>query len=124
MSDPSESRREQALRFGATHVLDPTVDDVAARTLELTGSVVAEVYQQAGARQVGKERGHALRAGAPVLEDAVRRLGGGERAVRPDFAVDPFRQRGDGRTVSRLGSDRRCLRSNARRHRTQLCRGV
>lgn len=37
VSDPSESRREQALHFGATHVVDPTADDVAATTRELTG---------------------------------------------------------------------------------------
>ena len=37
VSDPSESRREQALRFGATHVIDPTTTDVVATTRELTG---------------------------------------------------------------------------------------
>ena len=37
VSDPSESRREQAMAFGATHVIDPTGTDVVAATMELTG---------------------------------------------------------------------------------------
>lgn len=37
VSDPSETRREQALHFGATHVLDPVETDVVAATKDLTG---------------------------------------------------------------------------------------
>jgi 2-desacetyl-2-hydroxyethyl bacteriochlorophyllide A dehydrogenase len=49
VSDPSESRREQAMRFGATHVLDPGVDDVAARTVELTGIGADVAFDAVGA---------------------------------------------------------------------------
>ena len=34
VSDPDESRREQAMAFGATTVLDPTVDDVVGREVD------------------------------------------------------------------------------------------
>lgn len=36
VSDPSEARREQALQFGATHVIDPTEADVVAETMSRT----------------------------------------------------------------------------------------
>jgi Zn-dependent alcohol dehydrogenase len=36
-SDPLPARREAARRFGATDVVDPVAEDVASRTLELTG---------------------------------------------------------------------------------------
>ena len=38
-SDPVAERRDRARHFGATHVLDPTQDDVVARAKELTGGV-------------------------------------------------------------------------------------
>ncbi len=34
VSDPDEARREQAMAFGATTVLDPTVDDVVGREVD------------------------------------------------------------------------------------------
>jgi S-(hydroxymethyl)glutathione dehydrogenase / alcohol dehydrogenase len=39
VSDPVAERRETALRFGATDVIDPTADDVPARVQALTGGI-------------------------------------------------------------------------------------
>jgi Zn-dependent alcohol dehydrogenase len=39
VSDPSAERREGALRFGATDVVDPTNDDVTARAFALTDGI-------------------------------------------------------------------------------------
>jgi len=39
VSDPVAERRDYAANFGATHVLDPTQDDVVAKAIELTGGV-------------------------------------------------------------------------------------
>lgn len=36
LSEPSESRRKMALEMGATHVIDPTKDNVADKVLEIT----------------------------------------------------------------------------------------
>ncbi len=36
VSDPVEERRKAALAFGATHALDPTTENVVARTMEIT----------------------------------------------------------------------------------------
>lgn len=41
--EPRAARREDALRLGATHVIDPTSDDVTARVRELTGGVGVDV---------------------------------------------------------------------------------
>ncbi len=39
VSDPVAGRRDYAANFGATDILDPTQDDVVARSLELTGGI-------------------------------------------------------------------------------------
>lgn len=39
VSDPVAERRDHAANFGATDILDPTNEDVVARTLELTGGI-------------------------------------------------------------------------------------
>ena len=78
VSDPSESRREQALRFGATHVLDPTVDDVAARTLELTGIGADVAFEAVGSSaliDVGinsvRNGGTTVMVGAAPVDDSL-----------------------------------------------------
>jgi S-(hydroxymethyl)glutathione dehydrogenase / alcohol dehydrogenase len=78
VSDPSESRREQALRFGATHVIDPTVDDVVATTMELTGigaDVAFEAVGSAALVEVGinavRNGGTTVLVGAAGVEDTV-----------------------------------------------------
>ncbi len=39
VSDPVAARREAAKEFGATHVVDPTTEDLAAVCLELTNGI-------------------------------------------------------------------------------------
>ncbi len=49
VSDPVAERREVAKRFGATDLLDPNSDDVAASTRELTGGIgVDYAFETAG----------------------------------------------------------------------------
>ena len=49
VSDPVAERRDHAAHFGATDILDPTRDDIVARTLELTGGVgVDYAFEGAG----------------------------------------------------------------------------
>ncbi len=65
VSDPVEDRRDAAIHFGATDVLDPGEDDVVARTRELTGGIgVDYAFDSAGY--------------APLLADCVAasRVGG------------------------------------------------
>ena len=47
-SDPVAARREAAARFGATDLLDPARDDVAARCKEITGVGVDYAFETAG----------------------------------------------------------------------------
>lgn len=48
-SDPVEGRREQASAFGATHVVDPTADDLAAAVADATaGQGVDFAFEAAG----------------------------------------------------------------------------
>ena len=42
-SDPVPERREAALRFGATHAIDPQTDDSTALAMDLTGGVGVDV---------------------------------------------------------------------------------
>ncbi len=78
VSDPSESRREQALRFGATHVIDPTDTDVVATTMELTGigaDVAFEAVGSAALIESGiaavRNGGTTVMVGAAPVEDQV-----------------------------------------------------
>jgi Zn-dependent alcohol dehydrogenase len=48
VSDPSESRREQAMAFGATDVIDPTVLDVAAAVADLVPGGVDAAFDAVG----------------------------------------------------------------------------
>lgn len=42
VSEPSATRRDVALQLGATHVLDPTTQDLASTVRDLTGGIGAE----------------------------------------------------------------------------------
>jgi S-(hydroxymethyl)glutathione dehydrogenase / alcohol dehydrogenase len=75
-SDPVASRREAAARFGATHVLDPTTDDVFALAMDLTGGIGVDVAFDAvghtalvttglGATRIG---GTTVMVGVPPLD--------------------------------------------------------
>jgi S-(hydroxymethyl)glutathione dehydrogenase/alcohol dehydrogenase len=77
-ADPVESRREAALRFGATAVLDPGTDDVVARAHELTEVGVDYAFDAVGRSsliQTGllatRSGGTTVCVGAAPLEDAV-----------------------------------------------------
>jgi Zn-dependent alcohol dehydrogenase len=79
VSDPSEARREQALRFGATDVIDPTADDVVSRTMELTGigaDVAFEAVGSAALVETGmnavRSAGTVVMVGAPPPEEEAR----------------------------------------------------
>jgi S-(hydroxymethyl)glutathione dehydrogenase / alcohol dehydrogenase len=67
VSDPSESRREQALRFGATHVIDPTVDDVVATTMELTGIGADVAFEAVGSAALIETGINAVRNGGTTV---------------------------------------------------------
>jgi S-(hydroxymethyl)glutathione dehydrogenase/alcohol dehydrogenase len=76
VSDPSESRREQALRFGATHVLDPTTTDVVATTSELTGIGADVAFDAVGssalistAMEATRNGGTTVMVGAAPVDD-------------------------------------------------------
>lgn len=47
LSEPSESRRKMALELGATHVIDPTNENVADRVLEITEGHGAKLILEA-----------------------------------------------------------------------------
>ncbi len=78
VSDPSESRREQALRFGATHVVDPTGDDVVAVTMGLTGIGADVAFDAVGsaalvqtAMDATRNGGTTVMVGAAPVDDSV-----------------------------------------------------
>lgn len=78
-SDPIAERREMAIKFGATHQIDPINEDVAAAVMEITGGYGMDyVFETAGVAKL-IEQGVALTraggttvcVGAPGFEDAV-----------------------------------------------------
>ena len=78
VSDPIESRREAAARFGATDVLDPAKDDVTTVTHAITGVGADYAFEAAGraalaevgiaATRVG---GTTVLVGAPTADQSV-----------------------------------------------------
>jgi S-(hydroxymethyl)glutathione dehydrogenase / alcohol dehydrogenase len=67
-SDPVGSRREAALRFGATHGVDPTVDDVGAVCREVTNGIGVDYAFEAAGRAALLETGlFATRAGGTTV---------------------------------------------------------
>ena len=75
-SDPLAPRREAALGFGATHVIDPTVDDLAATVLGLTGVGVDVAFDAVGRSQlvvdgltVTRNGGTTVMVGVPPLDE-------------------------------------------------------
>jgi len=77
-ADPVAERREVARRFGATDVLDPTAEDVVARTFEITGVGADYAFDAVGRAALIQDGVRATRnggttvcVGAAPLEDAV-----------------------------------------------------
>ena len=79
VSDPVASRREIAKALGATHVLDPSRDDVLAAVRDLTGGIGADyAFEAAGVAALVTQCFFAARmggtivvVGAPPLDQAV-----------------------------------------------------
>lgn len=79
VSDPVPERREAALRFGATHTVDPAAEDPGARAFALTGGLGADVAFEAAGRAalitvaLGAVRpgGTVVCVGAPPLAEAI-----------------------------------------------------
>ena len=78
-SDPLPERREAALRFGATHAIDPLTGDLPGTVMQLTGGIGVDYAFEAAGKAALIETGIALtRAGgttlclgAPPLEEGV-----------------------------------------------------
>lgn len=77
-SDPVAERREAARAFGATDLLDPTCDDVAARAREWTGVGVDYAFETAGQAalvEIGlaaaRNGGSIICVGAPPLDQNI-----------------------------------------------------
>ena len=67
VADPVESRREAALRFGATHVVDPTDVDVTTFCMDLTGVGMDYAFEAAGQAALIEQGITAIRAGGTVV---------------------------------------------------------
>lgn len=79
VSDPSPERRESAVRFGATHVIDPSAVDVPSATLELTNGIgmdyCFEAAGQAALIETGiaasRSGGTTVCVGAPSIDQGI-----------------------------------------------------
>lgn len=79
VSDPVEERRDAALRFGATDVLDPGTDDVTTAALELTGGIGFDYAFEAAGQAALIEQGIAavrpggttVCVGAPPIDQGI-----------------------------------------------------
>lgn len=76
VSDPSASRRDAAMRFGATDVVDPTVDDVRAAVMDATGIGADVAFDAVGSSalvETGldavRSRGTVVMVGAPPPDE-------------------------------------------------------
>jgi len=68
VSDPIAARREVATQLGATHCIDPTSEDLAAKVLEITGGVGADYAFDAVGKSSLVEAGvWATRAGGTTV---------------------------------------------------------
>ncbi len=78
VADPVAERRDAALRFGATHVLDPSADDVTSVCLDLTSVGMDYCFEAAGQASLieqgfaaSRPGGTTVGVGAPPLEQGV-----------------------------------------------------
>ena len=65
--DRVPSRREAALRMGATDVVDPAVDDVVETTREITGVGADYAFEAAGVARLGELALRAIRPGGTAV---------------------------------------------------------
>ncbi len=79
VSDPVAERRQAAIEFGATHVIDPMDEDVVAKCFELTDGIGMDyAFETAGVGPLIDTGLNAIRmggkmvcVGAPPIEDAI-----------------------------------------------------
>jgi Zn-dependent alcohol dehydrogenase len=67
VSDPVSARRDAASTFGATDAIDPTTDDVVARTHELTGGGVDFAFEAVGRGALGQAAIWSTRSGGTTV---------------------------------------------------------
>ncbi len=67
VSDPSEARREQAMRFGATDVIDPTAADVVGSTTAITGIGADFAFDAVGSAALVQTAVDAVRNGGTAV---------------------------------------------------------
>lgn len=65
--EPDAQRRNAALTFGATHVLDPTADDVVGAAFDLTGVGFDYAFESAGRASLIEQGLAAVRPGGTVV---------------------------------------------------------
>ncbi len=77
-ADPVAARREAARAFGATDLIDPTSEDIVARTFEITGIGADYAFDAVGrasliqaGMQATRNGGTTVCVGAAPLEDAI-----------------------------------------------------
>ena len=78
VADPVEARREAALRFGATHVVDPGEVDVTTFCMDLTGVGMDYCFEAAGQAalltqgiQASRPGGTTVGVGAPPIDQSL-----------------------------------------------------
>jgi S-(hydroxymethyl)glutathione dehydrogenase/alcohol dehydrogenase len=68
VSDPVAERRDHAANFGATDILDPTQDDIVAKTIELSGGIgVDYAFDGAGSAKIVQDCISACRKGGTTV---------------------------------------------------------
>lgn len=67
VAEPDADRRQAAERFGATHVLDPTTEDLAAAGLDLTGVGFDYAFETAGKAALIEQGISVIRPGGTVV---------------------------------------------------------
>lgn len=67
VSDPVAERRDAALRFGATHAVDPTTEDAVTRSLELTDVGVDYAFDAVGKVELVQDGIAATRMGGTTV---------------------------------------------------------
>jgi S-(hydroxymethyl)glutathione dehydrogenase/alcohol dehydrogenase len=67
VSDPMAERREAAKRFGATHLVDPTTEDLASACFDLTGVGMDYAFEAAGQAALVEQSIGLIRNGGTIV---------------------------------------------------------
>ena len=117
VSDPSESRREQAMRFGATHVIDPSSTDVVSAVGAIVAGGVDAAFDAVGSAAIIEScmsatcnGGETVVVGAAPLDDVVPvhlvTIMSTEKAVKGSLLGSSYAQRDIPRIVDMWQSGR------------------